>query len=143
MILAPLLGLADRLREKALARTLPAAAVAGRRAENLAHRFLQKQGYTIVARNWRPRAGAGEIDLIGWDHGALAFIEVKSRSSEEFGSPDRAIDAAKRRDLARVAAHYARRAGVPPGQMRFDVVNVVLTPDPQIDLKKDAFDPWR
>src|SRR5450432_3006906 len=58
--------------------------------EDLAHRFLRRQGYTVVARNYRSGSGAGEIDIVAFDKQDLVFIEVKTRASDEFGSPDRA-----------------------------------------------------
>jgi putative endonuclease len=111
----------------------------GRRGEDLAHRFLRRQGYTIVARNYRTRSGSGEIDLVGWDGEALAFVEVKTRSSEEFGSPDRAVDQEKRTRLILASRDYARRAGIDWNTARFDIVNVVLKKEPVITLSKDAF----
>src|SRR5215831_9904601 len=59
----------------------------GRIGEDLAHRYLRRRGCTVVARNYRPVAGAGEIDLVAWEDGRLVFIEVKTRATEEFGAP--------------------------------------------------------
>ncbi len=111
----------------------------GRRGEDLAHRFLRRQGYVIVARNYRTRSGSGEIDLIGWDGEALAFVEVKTRASEEFGPPDRAVDQQKRARVILASRDYARRAGIDWRKARFDLVNVVLDAQPRITLNKDAF----
>lgn len=112
---------------------------AGRRGEDLAHRFLQRQGLVVVARNYRARSGAGELDLVAWDRDTLVFVEVKTRATEEFGSPDRAVDQAKRERLLRAAREYARRAGADWRRVRFDIVNVVLEPRPAITLLRDAF----
>jgi len=76
----------------------------GRRGEDVAHRFLQKRGYTVVARNYRTRNRFAEVDLIARDGEFLVFVEVKSRATEEFGEPDRAVDAEKQRNLQRAAA---------------------------------------
>src|SRR5512138_1390132 len=103
---------ADRLRQWARRRCWPADQAAGRLGEDLAHRLLRRSGYRVVARNWRPRSGAGEIDIVAWDGATLAFVEVKTRGTEEFGAPDRAIDAEKREALIRSARDYTRRAGV-------------------------------
>ena len=67
----------------------------GQLGEDLAHRFLRRHGCTVVARNYRPRHGGGEIDLVAWDGGTLAIVEVKTRASDEFGAPERAVDAGK------------------------------------------------
>ena len=84
----------------------------GRIGEDLAHRYLRRKGCTIVARNYRTRSGSGEIDVVAWQEETLVFVEVKTRSSEEFGAPDRAVDADKQRHLRTAARDYARRAGV-------------------------------
>lgn len=111
----------------------------GRRGEELAYRHLRKLGYTMVARNYRTRDGRGEVDLIGWDQDRLAFIEVKTRSSDEFGSPDSAIDSRKRLNIVRAASDYLRRAGLEWDSARFDTVNVLLRNPAEVEVLKDAF----
>src|SRR5215475_13513747 len=86
---------------------------AGRTGEDMAHRYLRKHGCTVVARNYRPPSGAGEIDLVAWDGGRLVFIEVKTRSSEDYGAPATAVDAEKRKRLLWAAGEYARRVNIP------------------------------
>ena len=135
--------LADRLRDAARARSGPVTAAHGSRGEDMAHRLLRRGGYKVVARNYRPPAGGGEIDLIAWDGSTLAFVEVKTRVSEAFGAPEAAVDEEKKRFLYRAARDYARRAGVEWQQTRFDVVSVILSDPPRIDLQKDAFAPRR
>ena len=68
-------------------RRLPDHLREARRGEDLAYRYLSGNGYRIVARNYRSRSGKGEIDLVGWDQDRLAFIEVKTRASDDFGRP--------------------------------------------------------
>jgi putative endonuclease len=133
---------ADRVRHGIRKRRWPADLCAGRRGEDLAHRFLRRQGFTVVAPNYRSRAGS-EIDLVARDKDTLVFVEVKSRATEEFGTPDRAVDPEKRAQIERAAREYARRAGVDWGAVRFDIVNVVFTRPPQIELLRDAFGPSR
>jgi putative endonuclease len=111
----------------------------GRVGEDLAHRYLRKQGCTIVARRYMPPAGGGEIDLVAWHKGTLVFVEVKTRASAAFGAPDSAIDDAKRETLARTGRDYARRAGVEWQNVRFDIVSIVLSRPPQIEWLRDAF----
>ena len=135
--------LADAARDRGRRRFWPPDLASGRRAEDLAHRFLRRRGLVIVARNYRPPSGAGEIDLIGWDGDRLAFIEVKSRSSDEFGPPEQAVDSEKRRFLERSARDYARRAGVDWSRVRFDIVSIVLSDPPRLDFFPDAFEPRR
>ena len=112
----------------------------GRLGEDMAHRYLRGHGCTIVARNYRPPGGGGEIDLVAWQGETLVFVEVKTRAGTDFGSPDRAVDAEKRTHLARAARDYARRAGVDWEKTRFDIVSIVLEDRPRIEWIRDA---WR
>ncbi len=137
-MIGPLLRLADRLRHRARVRSAPADFATGRRAEDLAHRFLQRAGYRVIARNYRARSGAGEIDLIAFDSETVVFVEVKSRQTAEHGPPDRALDRGKEIALVRAARDYARRAGVPWERVRFDYVTVILSSPPQISHVRDA-----
>ena len=123
--------LLDRLRDRKRGDT-------GRRGEDLAHRFLRAQGYVVVARNYRLAAGDAEADLICWDSGELVIVEVKTRAGDEYGPPDRAIGPEKERHIARVARAFARKASVPWEQVRCDVVTVVLSRPPQIELFRRA-----
>ena len=102
--------LADRARNRVRVRRNTADQASGRRGEDLAHRFLRRQGFKIVARNFRARCGRVEIDVIGWDQDKLVFLEVKSRANDEFGTPDRAVDAEKQSRI------YRRRGNIRGGQ---------------------------
>ena len=124
---------ADRLRR----RRCPADH--GRTGEDLAHRYLRKHGCTVVARNYRPPSGAGEIDLVIWEGKRLAFVEVKTRASEDFGAPDSAVDTEKRMRLLWAAGEYARRVNVPLEEARFDIVSVILERVPTITWQRGAF----
>jgi len=111
----------------------------GRRGEDLAHRYLQKRGFSIVARNYRGRNGGVEVDLIGWDGPVLVFVEVKSRSGDSFGPPEKAVDQEKQVRLIRAAGEYIHRIGVDWKNVRFDLVSVLFG-DPQIlSHVEDAF----
>jgi putative endonuclease len=111
----------------------------GRIGEDLAHRFLRTHGCTVVARNYRTLSGSGEIDLVAWDGRQLAFIEVKTRASREFGPPESAVDAEKRERVRQAARDYARRAEIPWRDTRFDIVSIVLDQPPHIAWLRDAF----
>jgi len=101
----------------------PARHRTGRRGEEDAYFHLRKLGYIVVARNFRSPRRHGEIDLIGWDHDVLCFIEVKTRSTRDVKPAEAAVDRHKRREVAAVAREYLRR--LPPScQWRFDVVSV-------------------
>jgi putative endonuclease len=120
------------LRRRAMAGNL------GRVGEDMAHRYLRRQGCTIVARNYRTRSGSGEIDVVAWQGETLVFVEVKTRSSEEFGTPDRAVDGDKEQHLRTAAQDYARRASIEWERTRFDIVSVLLNPS-RIEWIRDAF----
>lgn len=142
-MLSLLYRLSDRLRHRARVSRGVSDLTQGRRGEDLAHRFLRRQGFTVVARNYRTRSGSGEIDLIGWERDYLVFVEVKSRATDEFGSPDRAVDSEKQARIERAARDYVRRAGADWECVRFDIVNVLLARPPRLELVRDAFRPKR
>jgi putative endonuclease len=137
-MLRKLYELADRLRHRARRRHMTADHALGRRGEDIAHRFLRRQGIIVVNRNYRMSSGAGEVDLIGWDADTLVFIEVKTRQSAEYGSPDRAIGLAKQSSIVRTAREYARHAEIPWEQVRFDVVTVVFSTPPEVTHLRDV-----
>jgi putative endonuclease len=121
----------------------PAHVVTGRRGEEEAYFHLRRQGYVMVARNFRSRRRRGEIDLIGWDGDVLCFVEVKTRTSHEVKPAEAAVDEDKRRELAGVAREYQRGAarGGDPARIRFDIVSIYYESgnSPQITLFKNAF----
>jgi putative endonuclease len=137
-MLTKLYGLADLLRDHARRRSMTADHALGRRGEDIAHRFLQRAGIVIVDRNYRMLSGAGEVDLVGWEGDRLVFVEVKSRKTEEFGAPDRAIGAEKQATLIRAAREYARHAEVRWEKVRFDIVNVVFSTPPAVMHYRDV-----
>jgi putative endonuclease len=124
---------ADLLRRRTLAGDR------GRLGEDLAYRYLRGHGCTVVARNYQARSGAGEIDLVAWEGGVLVFVEVKTRSSADFGAPDAAVDGEKQRRIAIAAREYAYRAQVDAARTRFDTVSVILGNPSRIAWRRDAF----
>lgn len=107
----------------------------GAAAEQCAAQFLQAQGLNITARNYRCRFG--EIDLIAQDGKTLVFVEVKSRSSENFGGAAASITHDKRARLLRAARHYLASHGN-NSACRFDAVLIRGEP-PQIEWIRNAF----
>jgi putative endonuclease len=104
-------------------------APAGRLGEEAAADFLQRrQGFAIVARNWRsPRDRRQEIDLVARDGDVLVFVEVKARAAEALVPGFDAIDERKRRVLRSAVHAYLSALGSPPRTFRFDVVEVTLS----------------
>ena len=134
-----ILSALDSLRDVRRRRLWDRDKASGRRGEDLAHRFLRKQGYIIVARNYRLSSGDAEADLIAREGEDLVIVEVKTRATDEFGPPEQAINPEKRRHLMRVAREYARKTDTPWEQVRFDIVSIVLREPPEITLLRAAF----
>lgn len=113
----------------------------GRRGEDLAHRYLRKRKFVIVARNYRPETGGhGEIDIIARQDERLVFVEVKTRSTDRVSFPERAVDTDKRKYLIRTALDYARRARVSRQDIRFDVIAITGVRRPRIEHFEGAFE---
>lgn len=124
----PVLLACDWLRHRLRARRWHADAALGRRAEDIAHRYLQRQGLRVVERNWMKGGVKGEVDIVAWDGGRLVLVEVKARSTAEHGSPERAIDQIKLRCLRNAAFYFTRRWDVPFSSARLDLVTIVFEP---------------
>ncbi len=102
----------------------------GRAAEERAVRFLELHGYRIQARN--VETGRGEIDIIAWHGETLCFIEVKARSSRDYGGAQRAVDEQKQRRLWKAAEAYLAnddQLWADQPECRFDVVAVAISKD--------------
>ena len=113
----------------------------GKAGEAAAVAFLKKCGYRIVKQNFR--TAVGEIDIIAEHKRVVVFVEVKSRSTVEFGHPSEAVSPAKQRKLAQTAESFLARYPLKDRDMRFDVVSVSGNPsDPdslRIEIIEDAF----
>lgn len=98
--------------------------ISGNRGEEIAVSYLEKKGFRVIRRNFRMRGG--EIDIIAIDSDTLVFIEVKTRSSTEFGSPFEAITPWKIKALVRTAQFYKLKHHGLPDTMRIDAVGVKI-----------------
>jgi putative endonuclease len=96
----------------------------GALGEKVAAGFLKKRGYRIIETNYRCRDG--EIDIIARQGETLVFVEVRTKSSRDFGSPEESITAAKKARLRTLAARYAQEHDGLPLLQRIDVVSVEL-----------------
>jgi putative endonuclease len=95
----------------------------GSRGENLAADFLCDQGFEIVARNYR--FNRGEIDLIAMKPDWLVFVEVKTRSSFDYGEPEQFVTDFKARKIYEAAEAFIFKIDW-HGHVRFDVISVKL-----------------
>ncbi len=110
----------------------------GREGEDIAARHLRQCGYKILRRNFRAPHG-GEVDLVCRHGKELVFVEVKTRSSEEFGRPFDAVDQKKRRLIIRGAMKWLRMLEMPDITFRFDVVEVLTAPPGEVRVIENAF----
>ena len=95
----------------------------GREGEQAAVVFLKKKGFRIVQTNYRV-AGA-EVDIIAITGAILCFIEVKTRKSGDFGSPEAFVHLAKQRKIIRAAKFFSARKAYREFLVRFDVVSII------------------
>ncbi|MEO6942934.1 MAG: YraN family protein [Terrimesophilobacter sp.] len=111
----------------------------GRQGEDLAARFLQDAGYTVIDRNWR--CARGEIDLVARDGNDTVFVEVKTRSSIAFGHPFEAITAQKLARLRRLAKAWCEVHPYRRGLIRIDAIAVIAATgqQPQIEHLRRVF----
>lgn len=106
----------------------------GDRGEAAAAAWYEARGYQVVSRNWRCRQG--EIDLIVSSGGAVVFCEVKTRSSNRFGTPAEAVTASKQRRIRGLAVQWLADNPGCGSVVRFDVAQVS---GGQVDVIIDAF----
>jgi putative endonuclease len=113
--------------------------VRGKAAEDAAAAWLEERGFRVLACNHR--TPAGEVDLVCAEGETLCFVEVRSRASEDHGTPAETITRAKARRVARAAEDWTLRNGVEDRPMRFDVVAVTVGEvGPTFEHIRAAFD---
>jgi len=110
----------------------------GKEGEDRAAKFLKKQGYRILERNYRTRSG--EIDLIALHEGTVVFVEVKTRTNEAFGSPELAVNARKQSRMIKAALGYIRYKKLHQVPCRFDVVAISSSAGQPVELIQNAFE---
>ncbi len=110
----------------------------GARGEETAAAWYESQGYEILERNWTRREG--EVDLIVRRRRTVAFVEVKTRSTDAFGTGAEAVLPAKQRRIRRLASRWLAELTPASGRalvdLRFDVVDITAG---DIDVIEDAF----
>jgi putative endonuclease len=115
----------------------------GRRGEALAAAYLEQQGFRLVAANFAVPVGrnirgaliVAELDLIAYDGAVLCFVEVKTRASGWFASPEVNVDLRKQRQISRAGRAYRRLFGLKEIEWRYDVLTVILPPADDPDRK--------
>ncbi|MDX1666157.1 MAG: YraN family protein [Saprospiraceae bacterium] len=112
----------------------------GKRGEDLAGAFLQRAGYELLARNWRYRRA--ELDLVVRKDDILIFVEVKTRNSDLYGSPEIFVTSRKEDLMLAAAKAYMEEVGH-EWEIRFDIITVILRSERDYEIRhfKDAFFP--
>lgn len=118
------MNLLEKLKATFAGKAKPEHLRRGELGERAAKKYLQGQGLKFLTANYRSERG--EIDLIFRDGDCLCFVEVKTRSSEEWSRPAAAVDARKRRLLSQTALDYLKLLKNPEVKFRFDIVEVLL-----------------
>tara|TARA_B100000963_G_scaffold312246_1_gene289570 strand:- start:119 stop:493 length:375 start_codon:yes stop_codon:yes gene_type:complete len=109
----------------------------GEEGEKIAVNYLKNRGYIIYHTNWR--MSHLEADIIAEDNGEIVFIEVKTRSSNEYGEPEDAVDFKKEKDLLRLANVYLENLQLEVPS-RFDIVSIIISSEKSnITHFQDAF----
>jgi putative endonuclease len=94
----------------------------GSAGERRAVKFLKNKGYKILNKNYKTHVG--EIDIIAKDGDCLVFVEVKTRSSRDFGAPSEAVSSQKIRKYYKVASEYLLVNHLSEQECRFDVIEI-------------------
>ncbi len=112
----------------------------GDSGENTACNFLRNKGYKILQRNYRKKCG--EIDIIAEENDELVFIEVKTRSSSDYGSPLAAVTPRKQQQIIKTAQTYLTETDNFDRAARFDVIAILQNDktSPQIEQIIGAFE---
>ena len=110
----------------------------GKKGETIAADFLKNKGYKIIQLNFQNKLG--QIDIIARDKNVVCFVEVKTRSSLRFSSPQESITKIKQNRITRTALSFLKNNHLMNVPARFDVVCVNLNNQNfEVDLIKDAF----
>ncbi|WP_133908661.1 YraN family protein [Actinophytocola oryzae] len=102
--------------------TKPKHLTTGERGEALAARYLERQGLTVLSRNWR--CSEGELDLVLTDGRTLVVCEVKTRTSDNYGAPAEAVTDTKAARIRRLARRWRVDYRVGPVPTRYDIVAI-------------------
>ena len=118
------MNLIEKIKARLAGRERPVHLRRGESGEQAAKKFLQRSGLKFLTANFR--SARGEIDLIFRDGDCLVFVEVKTRSSEEWTRPAAAVDARKRKLLSQTALDYLKLLKHPEVKFHFDIVEAML-----------------
>lgn len=112
----------------------------GELGERIARAHLRAEGRRVLYHNFRAPKG-GEVDIVARDGEVLSFVEVKTRTSEDFGRPMDAVNLKKQKLIKRGANEWLRLLGTRDLLWRFDVVEIILLEGekPKVTVVRNAF----
>lgn len=96
----------------------------GRQGEDAATQYLENNNYQVLCRNYSCRLG--EIDIVACERDVIVFVEVRSRSSNDYGLPQESVTSRKKMKLRQLAWHYLKSVGKTNASCRFDVIAVLF-----------------
>ena len=110
----------------------------GRRGEFIAKEYLENQGYSILKINWK--YGRAEVDIIANQQGTIIFVEVKTRTSIDYGMPEEFVNYTKARLIMKAAEHYIFDKDW-HFDIRFDIISILILPNGALNIRhiEDAF----
>jgi len=107
--------------------------IVGKKGEDLAVKFLKKKGYKVIERNFRADR-FGEIDIIAKDKNELVFVEVKTKTNEQFGSPEEEFTYQKKKKMYRAIQNYLFKKYLTSCDWRADLIAIDIV-DEKIDIR--------
>lgn len=112
----------------------------GAKGEEIAEKYLTSCRYKILEKNYRC-GRLGEIDIIASDRETIVFVEVKTRKTSEFGTPEESVNFRKQEKIKKLAYYYINRKRIKDVDVRFDVISIFIDKEnnPEIKLIKNAF----
>ena len=106
--------------------------ILGQQGEDLAAKYLQEKGYSIRHRNWK--FGDLEIDIVAQQDDEIVFVEVKTRSTDQWGEPEDAVDELRKRRLTAASNVYLKYFRL-DNPYRYDVISIILN-DKELKIKQ-------
>ena len=104
----------------------------GKWGEDLAADYLQRNGYTIIERDWK--SGRRDLDIVAKNGNVIVFVEVKTRCNSLYGQPEEAVDYRKLQSLQQAINHYIKFRHISQ-EVRFDIISVVGTIGSEPDIQ--------
>lgn len=109
----------------------------GKKGELLAKEYLISKGYSILDINYRNKIG--EIDIIAFNKGIIIFVEVKTRTSTNFGYAYEAVNRKKQEKIIYCSCLYLKQKRLMDYQIRYDIIEVYLTSNIKINHIENSF----